>query len=230
VIAATAAARPAPTDTAAADGTATAAHLGLAPEPPFGPLSKLARRGFKVMNRWLMVPLLRHGLGAWMGTPIGGWICLLRMRGRRTGLVREAPLSYLVADDAVWVMAGFGRRTEWYRNLIVDPRAEVVLPGRTIACTAEVVADPQVRRRIIPHLARAAGLPGYLTGVDPYRAAPEKLLAATAWVPLVRLRPDDGPISAGPDDPGGLGWVWRQGLVLVIGALLVRKLRGLLRG
>jgi deazaflavin-dependent oxidoreductase (nitroreductase family) len=182
------------------------------------------------MNRWLMVPLLRAGLGAWMGTPLGGWILLLRVRGRRSGAMRESPLSYCIADGAVWVMAGFGGRTEWYRNLLIDPRVQVVLPGRAIRCTAETVTDSEVRRRIIPQLARAAGLPGYLTGVDPFRAAPEKVLAATAWVPLIRLRPDNGPISPGPDDPGGLGWVWRQALVLVIGALLVRRLRGVLRG
>jgi len=181
------------------------------------------------MNRWLMVPSLRAGLGPWMGTPLGGWILLLRVRGRRSGVMRESPLSYLIADGAVFVMAGFGSRTEWYRNLLADPRVGVVLPGRTLGCTAEVVIDPLVRRRIIPRLARATGLPGYLSGVDPFRAPPDAVLAATAWVPLIRLRPDDGPINAGPDDPGGLGWVWRQGLVLVVGALLISGLRRLLR-
>jgi hypothetical protein len=47
-------------------------------------------------------------------------------------------------------------------------------------------------------------------------------------VPLIRLQPDDGPICAGPDDPGGLGWVWRQATVLVVSAWLVGRLRRLL--
>jgi deazaflavin-dependent oxidoreductase (nitroreductase family) len=165
-----------------------------------------------------------------MGTPLGGWILLLRVRGRKSGLVREHALSYLVADGSVWVMAGFGRRTEWYRNLLADPQVEVVLPGRALRCRAEIADEPEVRSHIIPRLARAAGLPGYLIGVDPYRASPVAVMSATAWVPLIRLRPENGPISAGPDDPGGLSWVWRQGLVLVVGALLIGRLRGLLRG
>jgi deazaflavin-dependent oxidoreductase (nitroreductase family) len=221
---------PRPTTARNTGSTGSTHHAGLAPEPPSGPLSDFARRSFKVLNRWFMLPLLRAGLGAWMGTPLGGWILLLHVRGRRSGVMRDSPLSYLIADGAVWVMAGFGDKTQWYRNLLADPDVRVVLPGRAISCTAEVVADPEVRRRIIPQLARAAGLPGYLTGVDPFRAPPEQVLAATAWVPLIRLRPDDGPISAGPDDPGGLGWIWRQGLVLIVGALLIRRLRGLLRG
>jgi deazaflavin-dependent oxidoreductase (nitroreductase family) len=160
-----------------------------------------------------------------MGTPLGGWLLLLRVRGRNSGLMRDTPLSYLVADGAVWVMAGFGSRTDWFRNLLADPQVEILLPGRTIACRAQPVDDPQIRARIIPRLVRVTGAPGYLTGIDPFRSTDNELLAATAWVPLIRLAADDQPVIAGPDDPGGLGWVWRQGLLVLIGAFVVRTLR-----
>jgi hypothetical protein len=65
--------------------------------------------------------------------------------------------------------------------------------------------------------------------MDPFRSTDEQLLAVTAWVPLIRLAPEGGNLVAGPDDPGGLGWVWRQAVVLAIGAVLVRRLRGLRR-
>lgn len=191
--------------------------------------SQAGRGAFRVLNRWLMVPMLRAGLGPWMGTPLGGWILLLRVRGRKSGVMRETPLSYLVAEGAAWVMAGFGERTEWYRNLRADPHVEVLLPGRPLAWTAEVVDDAAVRQRIIPRLVRATGLPGYLSGCDPFRSSAEQLLAVTAWVPLIRLRPDTEPVVAGRDDPGGLGWVWRQAVVLVAGAWLVGRVRRLFR-
>ena len=191
--------------------------------------SEAGRRGFRVMNRWFMVPALRAGLGPWLGTPIGGWMLLLRVRGRRSGLLRENPLSYLVADGSAWVMAGWAGRADWYRNLLADPHVEVVLPGRTRSCIAEEVLDRETRRRIIPRLVRATGVPGYLTGIDPYRGSAEQLLEATAWVPLIRLRPEGEPLVAGPDDPGGLGWVWRQAVVLLVGAWLVGRVRRLLR-
>ena len=170
-----------------------------------------------------MVPMLRAGLGPWMGSPLGGWLLLLRVRGRRSGQWRDTPLSYMVDEGSIWVMAGFGPRTQWYRNLIADPNVEVTLPGRSLACRAEVVGDPEIRRRIIPRFVRYTGLPGYLTGVDPYRAPAERILAATSWVPLIRLRPESGGIVAGPDDPGGLGWVWRQATVLLVGAWLLGR-------
>ena len=188
---------------------------------------------FLKFNRWSAVPLLRAGLGPWIGTPIGGYLLLLRARGRKSGVVRETPLSYLVAEGAAWVCAGFGPTTQWYRNILVDPGVEVVLPGRTIACTAEEIRDPEVRRRIMPALVRAVGLPGALGGVDPLHATHERILEAYGWVPLIRLRPIEGPLAAGPDDPGGTAWIWRQtvvlGLIVVVARwalTLVRRVLG----
>ncbi len=173
----------------------------------------VVNRALRTLNRWFMVPTLRLGLGTWIATPFGGYILLVRVRGRKSGLVRETPLSYLVAEGSAWVMAGFGDRTEWLRNLQVDPEVEVWLPGRVLRCRAEEVADPEVRARILPELTRAAGVPGAMIGFNPWSAPDERILETLTAIPLVRLAPVDGPIAAGPDDPGGHAWIWRQGVV-----------------
>lgn len=195
--------------------------------PPPGRSADLGRRAFRIVNRWLMLPLLRAGLGAWLSTPIGGWL-LLRGRGRKSGRVREVPLGYFIAEGSVWVVAGFGGHTDWYRNLRVDPQVEVILPGRERRCVAEEVTDPETRRRILPPFIRSMGAPGYMAGLDPYRSTPDQILAATATLPLIRLRPETEPLVAGPDDPGGLGWVWRQALILLLTAWLFGRLRRLI--
>ena len=185
---------------------------------------------FRVFNRWFMVPALRAGLGAWVSTPVGGWILLLRVRGRKSGVIRETPLNYLVEGGAVWVMAGFGRKSEWYRNLLADPAVEVRLPGRRFACTAEEVLDPAVRSRMIPRLVRATGLPGTMVVPSPWTTPDEEILDAVPWVPLVRIRARDGtPIEAGPDDPGGDAWVWRQALAVAATFIGWRLVKGLVR-
>ncbi len=203
-------------------------------EPPtegaMAAASPFLHRAFKALNRWFMVPAHHAGLGPWVSTPVGGWILLLRVRGRKSGIVRETPLNYLIVDGAAWVMAGFGRRTEWYRNLLADPSADVRLPGRGFAGTADEVLDPAVRARVIPALVRATGLPGMMVVPSPMTAPDEEILDATAFVPLIRLRPADGSrLEGGPDDPGGRGWIWRQALVCFGSLLLWRMGRRVFR-
>lgn len=172
------------------------------------------RASFKALNRWFMVPVHRAGLGAWIASPIGGCMLLLKVRGRKSGLVRETPLNYLIADGSLWVLAGFGPRTEWYRNLLADPRVEAWLPGRRIAGTATEVRAPATRERIIPELLRVTGLPSFLAGINPWTATPAQVLKAVDFVPLIRIDADEGWLEPGPDDPGGRAWIWRQALVL----------------
>jgi hypothetical protein len=68
-----------------------------------------------------------------------------------------------------------------------------------------------------------------MAGADPFRAPAGRILEATAWVPLIRLRPEGGPLVAGPDDPGGHGWVWRQAVMLLLSIWAVRQLPRMLR-
>lgn len=200
-----------------------------APAPLEGPWQAAVpavNRALKRLNRWFMVPTLRLGLGAWLGTPFGGYILLLRVRGRRSGLVREVPLSYTIAEGSAWVMAGFGTATAWYRNLLADPDVDAWLPGRAVRCRAEVVEDPVVRARILPRLTRDAGVPGAMVGCNPWTAPDDRILALLDGIPLIRLAPAGAPLAAGPDDPGGRAWIWRQAVVVgLTGWLLWAGLR-----
>lgn len=199
--------------------------VGARPGDPPAPAARL----FRVLNRYLMVPATRAGLGAWLSTPAGGAMVLLRIRGRKSGLVRETPLNYVVAEGAVWVLAGFGPRTEWYRNLLADPRVEAILPGRTVTGTVTDVRAPAVRRRIIPAIMRSTAGPSLAARVNPWRMTPDELCAEMAWVPLLRINPDNGPVEPGPDDPGGTGWIWRQALVLGLTVVVLVGVLGRVR-
>jgi deazaflavin-dependent oxidoreductase (nitroreductase family) len=195
-------------------------------------LSDASRTAFRYGNRYAIVPFHRAGLGAWLGSPLTGWQCLVTTTGRRSGLPRHTPLGYLVADGAAWVMAGYGPSTLWYRNVLEDPRVTLLLPGRPpIAALATEASDPSTRARVIPPLCRSMALPGTMIGCFPPTSTDERILACVAWVPVVRIAPADGsPLAAGPDDPGGLGWTWRQALAVGATILGVRALIRSLRG
>ena len=174
--------------------------------------SRASQTAFRHANRWLVVPLHRAGLAAWLGGPLGGWQCLLTTIGRTSGLRRDTPLGYIIMDGAAWVMAGYGPRTQWYRNILAEPRVDLHLPGRApFAALAEEVRDPGVRARVIPPLCRSMAVPGLMIGCLPATSTDERILGCVSWVPLVRIRPaDGGPLEPGPEDPGGRGWVWRH--------------------
>jgi len=170
---------------------------------------------FLVVNRTVAAPALRAGLGPLLVTPAGGSILLLRTHGRRTGLVREAPLGYVVHDGAIYVCAGFGRGTAWLANLLADASVEVILPGARIRATAREVTDRDEYDVALRELIRALGIVGRATvpdALDPEAVIPDTWFAT---MPLVRLEP--AAMLAGPWDPGGRGWI---GIALVEALLL----------
>lgn len=95
-------------------------------QPPSG-LSRLLFR--------LPIQFYRVGLGRLLG----GRFLLLEHVGRRTGLVRRAVVEVVATDPGTgaWIIAaGFGPKTDWYRNLLANPRAHITVGGRRMAVTA----------------------------------------------------------------------------------------------
>ncbi len=163
-------------------------------------------RAFQAVNRYFAAPALRAGLGPLFSTPVGGYLMLLRTRGRTSGQMREAPLGYTVIDGAVYCVAGFGRATHWFRNIEADPHVEVVLPGRAFSGVAEEVTDPAEYLTRMRQLLVTLGQVGARTiGCDPRTAPDDELRERTRGLPLVRIRATG--IAAGPSDPGGLAWI-----------------------
>lgn len=162
-------------------------------------------RAFLVVNRRLAAPALRAGLGPLFSTPFAGSLMLLRTRGRKSGLTREAPLGYLVQDGAIYCVAGFGVTAAWHRNILADPRVECVLPTVSISGIAEVVTDPVEWAAVWPALIASLGIVGRLTLGDVQRLSPDELARQRDAFPLVRIRPTG--LAPGAFDPGGLGWV-----------------------
>jgi deazaflavin-dependent oxidoreductase (nitroreductase family) len=161
------------------------------------------------MNSWFMAPMLRGGFGWLIGNPATGHVMLLRTRGRRTGMVREAPLGYVIRDGGVYCVAGYGRSTPWYRNLLADPGVEVILPTRRFKGRAEPVTEPHEWVRSYRALIASFGAVGRLVAGDVRRLDDAALAEEHAGLPVVRITPRAGeaPLVSGPFDPGGGGWL-----------------------
>jgi deazaflavin-dependent oxidoreductase (nitroreductase family) len=205
---------------------ATSAELDTANPPgdrplPYGPrLTRLlprVQRAFLAVNRYAAVPLLRAGLGPLLATPLTGSIMVLRTHGRRSGRWRDAPLGYVIMDGNVYCCAGFGRATQWLRNIEADARVELLLPAGALAGIAEEVTDPIEWSPAMRALLASMGMLGRATVGDVDAMSDEALRASAGALPLIRVRVSG--LGSGPFDPGGLGWVVPN---LVVAAWLAR--------
>jgi deazaflavin-dependent oxidoreductase (nitroreductase family) len=184
-------------------------------------VSALYRHRLRRLNRWLVVPLFRMGLGGVFGDPLGGWLMVLRTRGRRSGRVREVGLDYVIHRGSIYCLAGFGPTTAWLLNLQADPVVDVLLPGRAVRGHAEVVLDPDERSRVIPKVVRAAGFAALSVDRDPWHVDDARLVAEVGDLPLVRIRVRG--LAAGPADPGGSFWIVKFAASLALAALLLGR-------
>jgi deazaflavin-dependent oxidoreductase (nitroreductase family) len=184
----------------------------------------LERAMFKVGNTYLMVPLLRVGLGRLISSPLTGYFMLLRTTGRRSGLPRGTPLNYAIDDGAVVCLAGFGERANWLQNIRSDPQVHVRLPDRQDDGLAAVVADRAEARRLAVAVARNCGFALVFEHPRCLLMSDAQLAARLDERPVVRIELAGGPVSAGPYDPGGRGWVLPMLGQLVAMLLLLRWL------
>jgi deazaflavin-dependent oxidoreductase (nitroreductase family) len=95
--------------------------------------------------KWLFkTPILQYKLG--MGWVIGKYVLLLTTTGRKSGKPRHTPLEYLYdkENDKYRVAAGWGGKTDWYRNLRKDPRVFVQVGRRKFNAIAETASDEEV--------------------------------------------------------------------------------------
>lgn len=139
------------------------------------------------LNRLVMLPWFRRSGGPARST-LGGRVCVLRSIGRRSGLLREAPLSYAPTEGGMWVAAGFGPLTAWMHNLRANPLAEVQLGQQVLPVEAEELTDADERLRAIRAVMVNAGAAGFCYGFDPRRASDERIREATLDVVVFRLR------------------------------------------
>lgn len=201
-------------------------------ELPYGPRMTAAldplRRGFRLLNRYVAAPAIRAGVGPLLATPATGSILVLRTVGRKSGLVREAPLGYTVVNGKVVVIAGYGRDAHWFRNALANPAVEVALPGAVFAGVAEELADPFERREAFRAVTASLGTIGRLTLGDVSGMADDEVDRLADAFPVLGVTPTA--VLPGPYDPGGAFtkatlWMWAGGAGLAVWALSRRRRR-----
>ncbi len=83
---------------------------------------------------------------------------LLETTGRTSGLPRRTPVGGRRIGDSFWLVSEFGERSQYVRNIRVDPKVRVRIHGRWHEGTAHLMPDddPVARLRTLPRFNSAA--------------------------------------------------------------------------
>jgi deazaflavin-dependent oxidoreductase (nitroreductase family) len=189
------------------------------------PTEERLRHGFRRYFNPFMVTMWRLGLGPWVNAwpHVGGRIMVVAHTGRKTGLQRRTPVNYAQVDGELYAVAGFGERSDWYRNLRAHPEAELWLPdGRWRAVAEDISSDPR-RLKLVREVLIASGFAARAVGLDPQRASDAELARLTAKYPLLHFR--RSALVAGPGGPGDLIWAWPLAALILLRLLAAGRRR-----
>jgi deazaflavin-dependent oxidoreductase (nitroreductase family) len=95
--------------------------------------------------KWIFkIPILYYRLG--LGGLVGPYFLLLTTTGRKSGLPRQTPLEYdYNAETGTYrIAAGWGGKTDWYRNALANSRVSVQVGRKKFEAEAEPVPHREV--------------------------------------------------------------------------------------
>lgn len=77
--------------------------------------------------------------------------CVLKLTttGRKSGLPRTTCVSFMPEGDHYIVFSGFGVHSNWYQNILANPRVTVQVGRKRFTATARVVEDPTRRKELM---------------------------------------------------------------------------------
>lgn len=179
---------------------------------------------FKQFNKGMLL-IWRLGLGQWLNAwpDVGGRILVITHTGRVTGLKRRTPLNYAIIDSDIYVTAGFGSRSDWFRNLKANPQLEVWLPQDWWEGVAEEITDPTQRLALMRQVLIGSGIVAPMFGIQPKTMTDEQLDQVTKSYRLVRIRRQQA--CTGPGGPGELAWVWPLATLILLPLAFRRRKR-----
>jgi deazaflavin-dependent oxidoreductase (nitroreductase family) len=179
---------------------------------------------FKQFNKGMLL-IWRLGLGQWLNAwpDVGGRILVITHTGRVTGLKRRTPLNYAIIDGDIYVTAGFGSRSDWFRNLKANPEVQVWLPQGWWSGVAEEVTDPSQRLTLMRQVLIGSGIVAPLFGIQPKTMTDEQLDQVTESYRLVRIRRQQA--CTGPGGPGELAWIWPLATLILLPLAFRRRKR-----
>ncbi len=170
---------------------------------------------FRTFNKF-MVLMWKLGLADWINLwpSVFGQFIVITHIGRKTGYKRLTPVNYALIDGDIYVTAGFGAVSDWYKNILQNPHVEIWMTEGRWEGKAEDISDHPQRLVYLRETLIGSGFAARVAGVNPKKISDEDLDQFTKDYKLVRLRRTAE--RTGRDGPGELAWIWPLITVLLL--------------
>jgi len=102
--------------------------------------------GFKQLPKSILKiihfpPRVAYALG--LGPLLGKYVLLLITIGRTSGKKRVTPLQYEEINGRIYLGSALGRKSDWVRNILVNPVVDVQMKSTKFSGKAVVIEDPE---------------------------------------------------------------------------------------
>lgn len=148
-------------------------------------------RGFMRLIMRLPILLYRLRLG-WL---LGKRFLLLEHRGRKSGILRRVVVEVVDRNperNSFIVAAAWGTKSDWYRNILAEPKVTIRAGFQKIPATARTLPAEEAARHLSVYARQHPVAFRYLGSLligSTTRAADEIMKAFAASIPLVEFRP-----------------------------------------
>ncbi len=144
-----------------------------------------------IFKRLFKTPIFFYRLGIPL---FSSFVLLLTTTGRKSGEKRYTPLEYQREDGTGYpiIMAGWGGKTDWRRNILANPHVHVQIGRESFAAIAEPLSEAEVVARLKKALAlnpQSTKIWSRWAGESVNLAQPESVERAAKYFPSFRLKP-----------------------------------------
>lgn len=170
----------------------------------------------------LPIWLYRTGLGGLLNR---FHIMLLTTEGRKSGLPRHTAIEYRAHGSKIYVVSAWGERSDWYRNLLVNPTVSLRQGERSLSAQAHPVTDTGEALRVLNLFRKTA--PAWYDALLTQLSTEQNvnrmnLPNISSEFTIVRFEPLSDHLVL-PVVPTDRRWVWLVGLSLVLFLMFVRR-------
>ena len=119
-------------------------------------MNQTARKPVTGLKKFFFrAPLFLYRIG--LGGLLGQRFLLLNHVGRKSGKPRQNVLEVVNHDkatDTFYIASGFGKRSDWYQNIIAQPKVTIQVGWRKMAVTAVPLTPEQSGQAMVDYARR----------------------------------------------------------------------------